>query len=132
MFEKGCFPRNRRVAKTIPVNKSGKEDSFNPSQYRPISLLNIGGKVLEKLLINRIMHNINKIEYINENQFGLTPQKSTTDAAMAVKRFIEPELEKGRVVVVASPDVKGALYAAWWSAILKGREKPNAPRIFTG
>ena len=54
------------------------------------------------------MHHINKIEYINENQFGFTPQKSTTDAAMTVKRFIEPEIERGRVVVMASLDVKEA------------------------
>jgi hypothetical protein len=52
-------------------------------------LLNIGGKVLEKLLINRIMHYKYKIEYITDNKYGFT-----TDAAMAVKQFIEPELEK--------------------------------------
>jgi hypothetical protein len=65
-------------------------------------LLNIRGKVLEKLPINRIMHYIYKIEYISDNQYGFTPQKSTTDAAMAVKQFIDPELEKGKVVIVAS------------------------------
>jgi hypothetical protein len=57
-------------------------------------LLNIGGKVLEKLLINRIMHYIYKIEYLNGSQYGFTPKTSTTDAAMAMKQFIEPELEK--------------------------------------
>jgi len=86
--------------------KPGKEDSQDPSKYRPISLLNIGGKVLEKLLINRIMHYVYKIEYINGSQYGFTPQKRTTDAAMAVKQFIEPEFEKGKVVIMASLDVK--------------------------
>jgi len=37
-----------------------------------------------------------KIGYLNDNHFGFTPQKSTTDAAMAVKQFIESELERGR------------------------------------
>ena len=62
-LKRGCFPRNRTVAKIITVTKPGKEDSFDPSKYCPISFLNIGGKVLEKLLINRVMHHINKIEY---------------------------------------------------------------------
>jgi hypothetical protein len=76
-------------------------------------LLNIEGKVLEKLLIDRIMHYIYKIEYLKGSQYEFTPQKSTTDAAMAVKQFIEPELEKGKVVIMASLDVKGAFDAAW-------------------
>ena len=59
------------------------------------------------------MHHITKIECINEKQFGFTPQKNTADAAMAVKQFIEPELEKGRVVLTASLDIKGGFDASW-------------------
>jgi hypothetical protein len=75
-----------------PHNKAGKENCNDASKYRPISLLNVGKKVLEKLLINRIMHFIYSNELLNQNQFGFTPQRSTTDAAMAVKDFIEEAL----------------------------------------
>ena len=125
------FPKECRIAKIIPNIKPGKEDSQEPSKYHPISLLNIGGTVLEKLLINRIMHYIYKIEYLNDSQYGFTPQKSATDAAMAVKQFIEPELEKGKVVIMASLDVKGSFDAAWWPAILKGLKDAKCPGIFT-
>ena len=54
----GCFPRRWKIAKIIPITKPGKENSMDPSKYLPISLLNIGGKILEKLLINRINHHI--------------------------------------------------------------------------
>ena len=46
------------------------------------------------------------------NQFGFTPQRNTTDAAMEAKKFIAPELEKRKIVVMASIDVKGAFDAA--------------------
>jgi hypothetical protein len=92
---------------------------MDPSKYRPISLLNIGGKVLEKLLINRINHHMYKNELWIERQYGFMPQKRTTDAAMEVKKFIEPELANRKVVITASRDVKGAFDAAWWSSILK-------------
>jgi hypothetical protein len=78
-------------------------------------------------MINRIMHHVYKIDFLNDNQFGFTPQNSTTDAAMAVKQFIQPELERGRVVIMASLDVKGAFDEAWWPAILKGLRDAKCP-----
>ena len=77
------------------------------------------------------MHHVYNIEFLNDNQYGFTPQKSTTEAAMAAKQFIEPELERGRVVIMASLDVKGAFVSAWWPAILKGLRDAKCPEIFT-
>ena len=84
--------------------------------------------MLEKLLINRIMYHINKTEFLNPNQFGFIPQRSTTDAAMTVKQFIATELEKRRVVIMSILDVKGAFDAAWWPAILRGLREVECPR----
>jgi hypothetical protein len=56
-------------------------------KYRPIRLINIGGKILEKLLIDRINHDLYSKRLVNENQFGFCPQRSTLDASMAGKRF---------------------------------------------
>jgi len=75
-LRRGYFPKEWKIARIIPITKPGKEDSQDPSKYRPISLLNIGGKVLEKLLVNRIMHHIYKSEYTNDSQYGFTPQKA--------------------------------------------------------
>jgi len=84
---KGNFPRRWKTAKIIPIAKPVKENCMDPSKYRPISLLNIGGKVLEKLLINRINHHMYKNELLTDSQYGFTPQKSTTDAAMEAKFY---------------------------------------------
>ena len=73
------------------------------------------------------MHYIYKIEYLNDSQYGFAPQKNTTDAAMAVTQFIEPELEKDKVVIMSSLDVKGAFDAAWWPAVLKGLRDAKCP-----
>jgi hypothetical protein len=118
-LKRGCFPKKWKTAKIIPITKPGKENSLDPSKYHPISLLNIGDKVLEKLLINRTMQHIYTTDYTNANQFRFTPQKSITNAATVVKQFIQRELERGRVDIMASLDVKGALDVAWWPIILK-------------
>jgi len=47
---------------------------------------------------------------------------------MAVKQFIEPELEKGEVVIMASLDVKNAFDASWWPAIQKGLRDAKCPQ----
>jgi len=51
-----CFPRRWKPAIIIPIIKPGKETSDDISKYRPVSLINKAAKVLEKVLINRLMH----------------------------------------------------------------------------
>ena len=68
MLKRQNFPKEVEREKIIPIVKPGKEDSYGVSKYRPISLLNVGGKELEKVMINRINHSVYNNEYINKNQ----------------------------------------------------------------
>ena len=112
----------------IPIVKPGKENSDEPSKFHPINLLNVGGKVLEKLLINRINHQIYSPPLMSRSQYGFMPQKSTTDAAMAVKGFVEKALAAGDIVVLISLDVKGTFNAAFWPSILNGLKDYNCSK----
>ena len=58
-LRRGIFPTRWKRARVIPIVKPGKDTSDEVSKFRPISLLNVGGKVLEKVLINRINHHAN-------------------------------------------------------------------------
>jgi ATP-dependent helicase YprA (DUF1998 family) len=49
-LSQACLPTILKRIKVIPITKPGKEDTTDPSKYRPISLIKVGGKVLEKLL----------------------------------------------------------------------------------
>jgi hypothetical protein len=84
-LSKGTFPQRWKKALVIPITKPGQAESEEASKFRPISLLNTEGKVLEKLLINRINHHVYSREHMKENQFGFKPQKSTIDVAMVFK-----------------------------------------------
>jgi len=127
-LRKGVFPKRWKRAKLIPIVKPGKEDSEDVTKFRPISLLNIGGKVMEKILITRINYWAYSTSFISNNQYGFTPQKSTTDAAMAVKNFVEEGLKAGEVIVLVGLDVRGAFDAAWWPNILKSLQDCKCPR----
>jgi hypothetical protein len=65
---------------------------------------------------------------MNNNQYGLTPQRGTIDAAMAVEDFVEESRVAGEVIVLISLDVKGVFDAAWWPSILNGLKACGCPK----
>jgi hypothetical protein len=90
----------------IPITKPGKENSTGVSKFRPISLINMGGKVLEKLLINRIMNRVYSNDLMNHNQFGFTPKKSAIDASLAVMEFLEGGMRESYITILVGLNVK--------------------------
>ena len=127
-LKQGIFPKTWKEAKIIPCIKPGQEKSTEVTKYRPISLLNYGGKVLEKLLINRINHHATSTRYLNKNQYGFRPQTSPIDAVLALQEYIEDGFRTGEVTILVSLDVEAAFNAAWWPAILKSLNDSRCPR----
>jgi hypothetical protein len=117
-LRRGHFPKQRKQSIILPIVKPEKEGLNEVYKYPPISLLNIGGKVLEKLLIDRINHHLYSNNLLNKNQYGFLPQKSTVDAALAAKGFAHAHLLQRNSVIMISLDVKGAFDVAWWPSIL--------------
>jgi hypothetical protein len=72
-----------------------------------------GGKVLEKILINRIIRYVYINKFLNNSQFGFTPKKkSAIDATLAVKEYLEEGIREGHVAKLVSLDVKITFDAA--------------------
>ena len=67
-FSQGIFPDYMELALVTPVYKAKSElEVFN---YRPISILLILSKVLEKLMLNRLTGFLEKSKTIYEHQSG--------------------------------------------------------------
>jgi hypothetical protein len=73
-FNQGVYPDMLKNAIITPVFKSGIQD--DPSNYRPISILTIFSKLLEKIFYNRLLIFINKNTILHSNQFGFRPRMS--------------------------------------------------------
>ncbi|XP_023215650.1 uncharacterized protein LOC111618371 [Centruroides sculpturatus] len=79
----GVFPIawKRALFALIPKDKSLPPTTSN---LRNISLLSALGKVLDKLLRNRLSLHLESIGYLHPSQFGFRRQRRTVDALMAL------------------------------------------------
>lgn len=80
-------------AKVIAIQKHGK-DPFNPSSYRPISLLSSLGKIFERILLKRLNMHIENDVIIPNQQFGFRKAHSCNHQLARVASNIRNELER--------------------------------------
>ena len=91
-FQTGTFPEKMKIAKVIPLYKSGSKNDFN--NYRPISLLPQLSKILEKLHSNRLNTFTKTCDILNPCQYGFRGKMSTTHALVKVVSEITNSLNK--------------------------------------
>ena len=96
-FVTGIFPSELKIANVVSIYKSGDEMVF--SNYRPVSVLPIFSKLLERLVYNRLISHINDNKLLYEYQFGFQKGKSTHLAIMMLVDKITEALDQGESVV---------------------------------
>ena len=81
-FELGFFPSTFKIAKVVPIFKSG--NNHLDQNYRPISLLSCLSKVLEKLIKSRLLKFLTKHEILHDLQDGFREKHSVLHALLDV------------------------------------------------
>ena len=78
----GIVPASLKLAKVIPIFKKGLQNCLN--NYRPISLLSIFNKILEKLVYKRLHQYLEKKEILYYKKFFFRTTYSTTYALLSI------------------------------------------------
>ena len=79
----GQFPASWKSARVVPIPKSSSR-ACNPSDYRPISLLSVLSKLLEKHFCFLIREHLDEHHPISSLQWEFQKGKSTTLALLSV------------------------------------------------
>jgi len=75
----GKIPSVWKASYIVPIPK-GTNSSTDPSGYRPISLLSVVSKLLEKIIHNRVLASLQETCPPPTNQWGFLPERSTSKA----------------------------------------------------
>ena len=96
-FSTGIFPLELKIAKVLPLYKSGESSLF--SNYRPVSVLPAISKIFEKLLYQKLLSFVNRHNILYAFQFGFRELHSPGIALIMLVDKISKALEEGDFVL---------------------------------
>lgn len=112
-LQEGCFPCEWKKGQVLAFLKSPSRDRMEPGSYRPITLLPVIAKVLEKVVVRRL----HRIVEPSPTQFGFTAGRSTVDAWQMAKELVRTSGAK--YVLGVFVDFRGAFDHLSWGSILR-------------
>lgn len=121
MFTSGVFPEKLKIAKIIPIHKKGKVDEV--SNYRPIAILPIISKIVEKIIHSQLINFFKASSTIANEQHGFIKGRSTCTAAFKLTHDILERLERGEVVLGTFLDLSKAFDLVDHGVLLRKLER---------
>ncbi|KAL1448183.1 hypothetical protein WDU94_005664 [Cyamophila willieti] len=118
-----CLPKDWKSATVVPIHKKGSKRKCD--NYRGISLLSVPGKLLARIIYNRLLPFIES--YIDDTQCGFRSNHSTTDMIFAARQLIEKTLEQNTQACIAFVDISKAFDSVNRDALFKILEHINCP-----
>ncbi|CAB0042345.1 unnamed protein product [Trichogramma brassicae] len=132
-LETGVFPSGWKRQRLVLLPKPGKPPD-EPSSYRPLCMLDTAGKILERIICDRLEAFTERPGGLSERQYGFRKGRSTIDAiedvistaheAIAGKRWYHGTKKYCAVVTL---DVRNAFNSARWDNILAALRRLLVP-----
>ncbi len=105
-FSTGVVPSQLKVAKVVPIFKSG--DKLSMDNYRPISLLNTFSKIMEKIVCRRLLNFFDQHSLLSQWQFGFRPQHSTLHPMVHFMNHMSNSLNNKKFSIAIFCDLRKA------------------------
>jgi hypothetical protein len=96
-LSQGMFPNELKLANAVPIFKAGDDKQF--TNYRPVSILPVFSKILERVMYNRLIDFLDKYKILYELQFGFRKGRSTEQALITLVDKVSSAIDSGDFVV---------------------------------
>ena len=101
------FPTKWKIAKVVPLYK-GKGSKLDPKNYRPVAILPILSKVLERAMFQQLVNYMDTNNFYNPNHHAYRSFHSTTTAMLQMYTTWLEALEQGDMAAVCMIDMSAA------------------------
>ena len=104
----GQFPTNYKVAKIVPLHKGKDAPMSQPKSYRPISILPVISKIIERVIQSQITNHMNNSQLFHPNHHAYRSFHSTTTAMLSMHDAWVEAAERGLHTGVVMIDMSAA------------------------
>ena len=108
-------PHEWKKANVVPVHKKGNKQSLK--NFRPISLLPICSKILERLIFNKMFTLFTENNLISQNQSGFRPGDSCLNQLLVLTHEIYKSFDEGFEVRGVFLDISKAFDKVWYEGL---------------
>ncbi len=125
----GYFPDIYKHAKLKLIPKPKKQPT-DPNNYRPISLLEVPGKLFEKFINKRLQNHLETHNLIPTTQHGFRQKRSTNTAIATLSETLSNALTTNKVTTVVTRDISKAFDKVWHKGLKYKLTSVHLPDIY--
>jgi hypothetical protein len=123
------WPTELKLTRVIMILKPGKQPT-EVTSYRPITLLSIISKTLEKRLLHRLLSDSHSQDWISSHQSGFPKAHSTIQQCHRLTTIINKPLENHQYCSAVFPDVSQVFDKVWHQGLLLKIQQTLPPNYF--
>ena len=102
------FPKEYKLAKVVPLYKGKSSPVTNPKSFRPVALLPVASKILERVVHKQIMEYMEKNQLWHPSHHAYRSHRSTTTAMLSLYDSWVSAAEDGSIAGATMIDMSAA------------------------